>query len=192
MKKFLFALLLLTGSAPAQAQYMKGEVCLDGGIGLQFPTGDLEDQVKTGNHFALGAGMYVNTSWYLGLRICRESFDPKPAEVVATGLSMKEYWNVELETRLMLYPESWFTPYIMAGGGWYRERASHNPGMVEIISTTARGAVMSGFGLNIHRQPSHISMYTEVVYHHIPTGVGSDQFVRWTSGLRYSFGGRPF
>lgn len=192
MKKFLITFLLLTGYAPAQAQYLKGEVCFDAGIGLQFPTGDLGDLVKTGNNFALGAGMYVNTSWYLGLRVCRESFDPKPEETMTTGLSLKEYWNVELETRLMLYPESWFTPYIMAGGGWYRERTLHNPGTTEISRTTSRVAMMSGFGLNIHRRPSRMSLYTEIVYHHIPSGVGSDQFVRWTSGLRFSFGGRPF
>lgn len=192
MKKFILCILLLASYSPLQAQYMKGEVCFDAGVGLQFPTGLLEDQVKTGSHFTLGAGIYVNSSWYLGLKVNRTSFDPKIAEIIATGLSGQKYLNVELEARLMLYPESWFTPYILAGGGWVQKRTWHNTGAAEVVNTNSKLAFVSGFGLNGHSSSSLVSLYTEVVYHHIPSEFGSDQFVRWTTGLRLSFGGRPF
>jgi hypothetical protein len=49
-----------------------------------------------------------------------------------------------------------------------------------------------GVGLSFHRQSSPLSLYSELIYHHNPTPDGSRQFVRWTSGLRLSIGGRPF
>ena len=192
MNRFTFLLLFFITSVPVHAQYMKGETCFDAGGGLQFPTGLLEDRVKTGSQFTLGAGIYVNPSWYVGLKLGYETFDPKLEEIAATGLSGLKYWHVDLEARLMLYPESWFTPYVLAGGGWYQERTWNNTAGSEIISTNSKLASMAGFGLNGRKSPSHLSIYTEIVYHHIPSEFGSQQFVRWTSGIRLSFGGRPF
>ena len=81
---------------------------------------------------------------------------------------------------------------MLGGVGLYHERTRLSAGDVTETQTMLRPGVVGGVGLSVHKQQSTFSFFSELVYHHIPTDPGSSQYVRWTTGLRISFGGRPF
>ena len=162
------------------------------GAGFSDPTGAFEQQAKVGKHVIADIGHYFNPSWLFGVRGGYHTFDSEDEWRESTGLDRITYWNTDVEVRLMLYPESWFTPYVLAGVGadletqWYNDPGGERS--VEVVRVDFAG----GVGLSFHRQRSPLSLFSELIYHHNPTPDGSRQFVRWTTGLRLSIGGRPF
>jgi hypothetical protein len=175
-----------------QAQYMKGETVVSAGAGLLFPTGVSSDAVKGGHSLYLSGEHALNPSWALGARISYLTFDAEAMATAATGLLRTRYLAFDLQARLYLYPESWFTPYAQSGLGLYAERNRSISGPSEQVADATRLGLTGGFGLSAHRQAGRTSLFTEVLYHHLPTDSQSKQFVQWSAGLRISFGGRPF
>jgi hypothetical protein len=183
----------LIAAGPAQAQFMKQEIVLSAGAGLQFPTGVFESEVKTGGHVLFDGSYFLSPSWSLGLRLGQYDFRATESANAGDGYSRRRYLTVDLNAHLMLYPESWFTPYVLAGGGLAQERAWFRTGDTpEATHDIVRPEFTGGFGLSAHRQGKWWSLFTEIIYHHMPTDDGSRQYVVWTGGLRVSFGGRPF
>jgi opacity protein-like surface antigen len=186
-------LLILFGlGPPASAQYQKSELVISAGAGFQFPTGKFEDRVKTGAHAAAGIDYYLNPSWSLGLRASYSDFEATAESAAASGLRDWRYLNVDATAGLMLYPESWFTPYILGGIGLYDERSRQQDETGTTSQDVWRLGLVGGVGLAVHKQRSRFSLFTELIYHHIPTNLGSRQYVSWSTGIRLSFGGRPF
>jgi len=175
-----------------QAQYMKGETVVSAGAGLLFPTGVFSETVK-GDYSLHVSGEYVlNPSWALGARLSYLTFEAEALATVATGLLRTRYLAFDLHAKLYLYPESWFTPYAQGGLGLYADRSFSGSGPSEQIADATRLGLTGGFGLSAHRQAGRSSVFTEVIYHHLLTDSRSKQFVQWSAGLRFSFGGRPF
>jgi hypothetical protein len=171
---------------------MSHEWVLTVGAGISDPTGLFEEQMKAGQHATAELGYHFNPSWLLGLRGAYFPFDAEPAWQAASGLDRIRFWNLDLESRLMLYPESWFTPYILLGAGADLETQYYSDAGGERSVDVVRPVATGGVGLSLHRQSKFFSFYTELIYHHMPSDNGSRQFLRWTSGLRFSVGGRPF
>lgn len=162
------------------------------GAGLSDPTGEFEQQVKVGGHVVADVGHYFNPSWLLGIRGGYFAFDAEDEWRESTGLDRIRYWNANVDLRLMLYPESWFTPYVLGGVGANLESQFYNEPAGERSVDVFRIGFTGGIGFSFHRQRSPLSVFTELIYHHYPTPNGSRQFVRWSTGLRFSIGGRPF
>jgi hypothetical protein len=177
---------------PAWAQFMSHEWVISAGAGLSDPTGLFEEQMKTGQHATLSIGHHFNPSWFLGLRAGYFPFNSEPAWDSASHQTGVRFWNLDIDSRLMLYPESWFTPYLVLGAGASLETQTYSEAGSEWTVDMVRPGVTGGVGLSYHRERSTFSLYTELVYHHFPIEDGSRQFVRWTTGLRFSLGGRPF
>jgi len=196
MPKSYYALIValcLTWAGTACGQFMKNEVVLSAGVGLADPTGHFEDEVKTGQDAMFSAGLFLSPSWVLAVRGTYATFDAEAVTQVNTGLLRINYLNADVEAGLMLYPESWFTPYISGGIGIGLERSWFETGTdAERNTDVLRVGMTGGVGISVHRQSKLWSLFTELVYHHYPTEGGSRQFVRWTTGLRLSIGGRPF
>jgi hypothetical protein len=177
-------------AATGHAQYMKSELVLGAGAGLQFPTGAFGEAVDGDHSLYMTADYVLNPSWSLGIRAAYETFDG-PETVTATSLRRIRYLSGDVQARLFLYPESWFTPYTVAGFGMFRERAWTGAGAQEQTADRSRAGLLGGFGLSAHRQGERLSVFTEVLYHHLVTSE-TRQWVQWSAGLRFSFGGRPF
>ena len=187
----LFVFLVLFGPArPLRAQYMKNEISLSASAGWVFPTGNLAEVYGTGHGLTGGADLFLNPSWALGLRGLYVSHDAKTA--TATGARRRRSIAGSAEARLFLYPESWFTPFAVGGLGLYTGRRWAGSGDTIAVDDETRIGFTGGFGLSVHRQGSRWSLFSELVYHHLPASTGARQFLVWGSGLRVSFGGRPF
>lgn len=188
----LLLVLLLAPGSVARAQFMKGETVLSGGGGLLFPTGVFSDASKQGYGFQASAERVLNPSWALGVRLSFATFDAEGEATAATGLLRTRYLAIDTYGKLFLYPESWFTPYALAGFGIYPERRWSRGASADQVDDASRLGFIGGFGLSAHRQAGRTSFFTQVIYHHLPTDAQSKQFVEWAAGLRFSFGGRPF
>jgi opacity protein-like surface antigen len=168
-----------------RAQYMKTEVAVAAGGGFHFPTGTLANTTESGAGGLVGADFSLNPSWTVGGRVAYAQFDTKPG---AATYDQLRFIAFDALGQLYLYPESWFTPYVSGGGGVaFEQRRS-----ASVSDDHARFGLVGGFGLSAHQQASWWTAYTEVTYHHIMSDPGSAQFVSWNTGLRVSFGGRPF
>jgi hypothetical protein len=186
-------ILVFIFAAPAGAQFMKQEIVLTTGAGLQFPTGVFENEVKTGGHGLVDGSYFVNPSWSLGVRAGYFNFRATESANAAAGHSRVRYLTLGLDAHLMLYPESWFTPYALVGAGISQERTWFRMGDApEATHDVVRPEFSGGFGLSAHRQGAWWAVFTEVIYHHLPTDDGSRQYLAWTGGLRFCLGGRPF
>jgi hypothetical protein len=179
----LFTLLFV--STAAHAQYMKTEVTVGASGGFRFPTGALGDAVDDGAGGGFGADYYLNPSWTIGGRVTYNQFNTKPG---AAAFDELRFITFDALAQLYLYPESWFTPYVSGGGGVDIEQ---NRGAGASDNKTRFGLI-GGFGVSVHQQASWWTAYTEVTYHHIMSDPASLQYVSWNTGLRFSFGGRPF
>ena len=169
---------------------MKNELVFSAGLGLVEPTGLYGDTVNGKAGVSLEAAIFLNPSWSLGLR---SNYSPFSVDSSLTqGITEANYLNLDLDAHLMLYPESWFTPYLQGGVGLYRERLIRGGTTGESTTDIARVGLTAGIGLAVHRQASLFSFYSELIYQHIPAPGAARQYVRWTTGLRISFGGRPF
>lgn len=187
----LLLLATVAAAGPARAQYMKHEVVVSAGGGVQYATGPLGDILKAGSGLQADVGYFLNTSWELSLRAAYHTFDTKSAVRLATGQTGMRFVSGSALASLYLYPESWFTPYVAGGTGLFRVQPQFDGNAAS--SDRTRVGVIGGFGISAHKQGSRISFYTDLLYHHILTDHGgSHQFVAWHSGLRLSFGGRPF
>jgi hypothetical protein len=182
----------LSAARPARAQYMTHEWVLSAGGGLSDPTGVFEEQMQMGTHAVLSLGHHFNPSWFLGLRGGYFPFDAEVDWSAATGQTSVRFWGLDLETRLMLYPESRFTPYLVLGAGASLETQWYGDTTTVPDVQMVRPGVTGGVGLSLHRERRRLSLYTELIYHHFPAEDGSRQYLRWTTGLRFSLGGRPF
>lgn len=188
----LVAAFIVSQAPPALAQFMTHEWVVSLGGGLSDPTGEFEQQVEMGGHVTAEVGHYFNPSWMLGVRGGYYAFAAEDSWRAISGMDRIRYWSLEVENRLMLYPESRFTPYIAGGLGanletvWYVDPAGERA--VDVFRVSFTG----GVGFSYHRQSSPLTVFSELIYHHFPTPDGSRQFLRWTSGLRISMGGRPF
>jgi hypothetical protein len=171
---------------------MAHEWVITAGGGLSDPTGVFEEQQQMGTNASLGWGYHFNPSWLLGLRAGYFPFDAEIDWSSRTGQSSLQYWNLDLESQLMLYPESPFTPYLVLGAGAGLESQYFADSLGEATVQVVRPGATGGVGLSFHRERKTISLFTELVYHHYPSEDGSRQFLAWTTGLRISLGGRPF
>lgn len=178
--------------AVARSQFMNHEWVITGGVGLSDPTGVFEEQMKVGPSAAISVGRHFNPSWLLGLRAGAFPFEAESAWTAKSGQTDLFFWTLEVDARLMLYPESWFTPYLVLGGGAAQEIQTYVDGTGERTVYVARPGGSGGVGISIHRERKVLSLFTELVYHHFPSDNGSRQWVRWSSGVRISLGGRPF
>jgi hypothetical protein len=186
----LVSAIILCSAASARAQNLKSEIAVGAGVGLQFPTGEFGDRVD-GNHSLYLAGDYfLNPSWAIGLRASYQTFDAVSGASVA-ALRRIRYLSGDAQAKLYLYPESWFTPYAAAGTGVYAERRWTGSGPSAAESDRSLVGLLGGFGLSAHRQGQKLSVFTEILYHHMLTS-DTRQFVQWSAGMRISFGGRPF
>jgi hypothetical protein len=188
----VLAALALWPAARLRAQYMTHEWVISAGGGLSDPTGVFEEQMQMGPHGTLSFGHHFGPSWFVGLRGGYFPFDAEPAWAQSSGQERIRFWNLDLDSRLMLYPESWFTPYLALGAGASLETQTYADSLGGYTVDMVRPGVAGGVGISVHREASTLSLFTELVYHHFPSENGSRQFVRWTSGLRISLGGRPF
>ncbi len=194
-RRWALLLVVLVIAWPAgepRAQFMTHEWVLTAGGGLSDPTGTFEEQMQLGPHATLSLGRHFNPSWLLSLRAGYYTFDSEPAWISTSGQTEAGFWVVELDTRLMLYPESWFTPYLELGAGACLETQYYADTTGERTVNVGRPGASGGVGISMHRERSPFAFYTELVYQHFPTHNGSRQWLRWTSGLRISIGGRPF
>lgn len=184
------AALTLFSAAPSRAQYLKGELAAGAGVGLQFPTGAFGDLVEGDQSLYLTGDYFLNPSWAVGLRTSYQTFDAVLGAPSA-GLRRVRYLSGDAHAKLFLYPESWFTPYAVAGLGYYRERTWIGAGAAETQADRSLAGLTGGFGLSAHRQGRKWTFFTEVLYHHMMTS-DTRQFVQWSAGIRISSGGRPF
>lgn len=189
---FLLALLCAWPYGDARAQFMTREWVITMGGGLSDPTGVFEEQMKPGPHAVLSAGRHFNPSWLLGLRAGYFPFKAEPAWIATSGQTEGNFLVMEIHSRLMLYPESWFTPYLGLGGGGALESQVFADPTGERTIDSFRPGVSAGVGISMHSQNKLLSAYTELVYQHFLMHDGSRQWLSWTTGLRFSFGGRPF
>lgn len=201
MKPWIFLRTVLVAAAVlcfwpgnSQAQYMKREVAFSVSGGFMYPTGKFGEVVEHGNGFSGSFGYFASPSWQLTLSGAFHRYDTKPLAKAQSGISGVRYVSVAATANLYLYPESWFTPYAGGGAGIYRGTKWYtSAGGAESTITRTRLGLVGGFGLSAHKEGSRFSAFTEVMYHHILTdGGASDQTVVWQTGLRISFGGRPF
>ena len=177
----------------ASAQYMKREITLSASGGFQYPTGEFENLAKSGSGFRGEAGFFLSPSWAINLGAAYHRYDSETEAQAATGLTGVRYLSATATASLYLYPESWFTPYTTGGLGLYKGRRWFSPGGAEVIIDHSRLGLVGGFGLSAHKEGSRVSFFSDVIYHHIITDNGSsDQSVVWNTGIRISFGGRPF
>ena len=179
-------------SRDVSAQFMTNEWVFTFGGGLSDPTGIFEEQMKLGPHASLSVGRHFNPSWLLGLRAGYFPFDAEPAWISTSGQTEGRFLVMEIDSRLMLYPESWFTPYLGLGGGGALENQVFADTTGERTVDAIRPGVSAGVGISMHSQGRLLSVYTELVYQHFLMHDGSRQWLSWTTGLRFSFGGRPF
>lgn len=171
---------------------MTNEWVISAGGGLSDPTGLFEEQMKGAGSLILSAGRHVNPSWFIGLRAGYFPFDSEAPWRSETGQSELRFWTLEIDSRLLLYPESWFTPYVVMGAGAALETQTYPEQNGSRTVDAARPGITGGVGISMHREQSPVSFFTELVYHHLPMEDGSRQWLRWTTGLRLSVGGRPF
>lgn len=176
----------------AHAQFMTNEWVITAGGGLSDPTGVFEEQMKFGPSAIVSVGRHFNPSWMLGLRAGMFPFKSEDAWIAKSSQTEILFWTLEVDARLMLYPESWFTPYLVLGGGGAQEIQTYAEASGERHVTVIRGIGSGGLGISMHSQGKPLSFFTEFVYQHLPSDNGSRQWLRWTTGLRFSIGGRPF
>lgn len=176
-----------------RAQFMKREITLSAAGGFQYATGDFAALVKRGSGLRGDIGYYASPSWQLNLGAAYQKYDSETIARARSGLTGVRYTSLEATANLYLYPESWFTPYTGGGFGLYRGRQWYTNNGTESTLDRTRFGLIGGFGLSAHKEGSRLSVFSEIMYHHIMTDKGaSDQTVRWHTGLRISFGGRPF
>jgi opacity protein-like surface antigen len=155
------------------------------GGGATFPVSNLSNSFNTGYNILADLGAHFPGS-PIGVRL-DGMFNQLPAKVASTGNA--QIWTANANLVVSLIPGAMFTPYLIAGAGYYN-------GDYHIFANSSSGTVVSGgnihannFGLNggggVKLGLGSIALFAEARYHYIFTNPDHFMMIPITAGIRF-------
>jgi opacity protein-like surface antigen len=204
----LATVMLLMGIAHGQ---VADHVTFGAGAGFSVPTGDAGKDLNPGWNFDLRGGYRANRHLALDLDFNYNRWNLNRAALARVGEpgGYTSIWSLSFTPVIRAATHSHVTPYVFGGPGlYYRNLSLTQPatvntlvcdfffgfcfpatvGVTQVVSssTTYKGGVNAGGGLEVRLGPSRAKLFAEARYSRMFTTHGNDiTFVPVTFGLRW-------
>jgi len=161
------------------------QVTLGVGGGVSFPTGNLSNAYTTG--FNALASLGIGTmSWPVGLRI--DGMFDQMSHKSGIPIGNFQIWTLNADLVYNLMHGTTFTPYIVAGAGYYNDSyrigVSSGGGIGAGGNTHANDFGLNG-GVGVRAGAPSLSVFLEGRFHYVFTSGNHLDFIPITAGITF-------